>query len=462
MVFSSATFLFLFLPFSVLLYFICLQLGIRAANILLLTISLLFYAWGEGVYTVIFVFSMFINWIFGLILDSSTRYRKPVFILGIAANLILLSFFKYAGFLYQLSMQLTGKSSIDSGFEVHLPLGISFFTFHAISYLFDIYRRTTASEKDFTTVGLYLALYPQLIAGPIVRFKQIASQLHSRTHSSEQMQQGIMRFVLGLAKKMLIANELGRFADLAFATDPHSISTLYAWIGLISYGLQIYFDFSGYSDMAIGIALIFGFRFPENFNLPYISQNIREFWQRWHITLSLWFRDYLYIPLGGNRLGEIKTARNLCLVFLLCGLWHGASWNFIAWGLLHGFFLSIERFAPGRLINSCPRLLRHIYTLAIVFLLWVLFRSDNLNQAISYWSNLFSINSVHNPAIAMQITHRFQFIIILSIFLSAGLGWKLWNKLPGLAQQLLCFALLFISTLELAKASYNPFIYFRF
>lgn len=406
---------------------------------------------------------MLLNWLFGLALDFESPYRKGIFIAGLAANIVLLSFFKYGNFFYQLLEQLNGRDLAASAtVAIHLPLGISFFSFHAISYLFDIYRRSTASEKNFVTVGLYLALYPQLIAGPIVRFKQIAAQLHQRTHSLEQVEEGILRFVLGLAKKMLIANELGKFADIAFSSDSQNLSCDYAWLGLLCYGLQIYFDFSAYSDMAIGIARIFGFSFPENFNFPYSSLNIKEFWQRWHISLSQWFRDYLYIPLGGNRLSDLKTARNLCLVFFLCGLWHGASWNFIVWGLMHGLFLSIERFSLGRWLASSPRLLQRAYTLMVVFLLWVLFRSDNLYQALEYWRTLFSLRVEPNPEVALQITNRFRFVFILALPLSFGVGLKFWNRLPRYLQRLACFVLLFLSSIELAKASYNPFIYFRF
>lgn len=421
---------------------------------MLLVQSLVFYSWGEGYYVSLFLFSMLLNWSFGIALAAVTKSKKLVFAAGLCANLLLLGYFKYFGFFSE-------SFSDSSSGGIHLPLGISFFTFHGLSYLFDIYRGTSAVEKNPITVGLYLAFYPQLVAGPIVRFKEIATQLHSRSLEIVAMRNGVSRFIVGLAKKVLIANQLALYADAAFALNPQELSSSDAWLGLICYGLQIYFDFSGYSDMAIGLAQMFGFQFPENFNYPYASKSIREFWQRWHISLSQWFRDYLYIPLGGNRGSALSTARNLCLVFLLCGLWHGASWNFIIWGLLHGLFLSLERSGFGRILERAPQLVKSLYSLLIVFLLWVPFRSHDLSHTLEYWRALIPGWETSNAFLSTYQTHRMVVSLLVAAFLSVGCCKNVFKN-HGIIQILLLGLLFVCSLSELARGSYNPFIYFRF
>jgi len=345
MLFSYPTFLFGFLPIILTLYFLS---PWKAKNAILLTASLFFYAWGESFYVLVMIVSILSNHAFGIRigrlsseLPNENKKRKILLAYGVAVNLLLLGWFKYANFLFENINVALNWIDVDPIVikDVHLPLGISFFTFQAISYLVDVYRNVTPAQPSRYKLGLYISLFPQLIAGPIVRYHDVAGQIEIRTHSIELFSSGVQRFVFGLAKKMLVANPLGLVADTVFAQSASDLSSPVAWLGIISYSLQIYFDFSGYSDMAIGLGRMFGFRFLENFNYPYISKSIQEFWTRWHISLSTWFRDYLYFPLGGSRCSSTRTYINLIIVFFLCGFWHGASWNFIVWGLIHGFFL---------------------------------------------------------------------------------------------------------------------------
>ena len=345
MVFSSTIFLFFFLPLTLLAYFV---VGPRGRNLILLAASLLFYAWGETVYLLVMLFSIAANYLFGLLIDRARERGSrggTAFALAVATNLGLLGFFKYANFFVDNLNQVLpvlGLAPMDIG-RVHLPIGISFFTFQALSYIIDLYRNETAVQRSLLNFALYKALFPQLIAGPIVRYRDVAREIEQRTVSLDDFASGVQRFIIGLGKKVLIANVMGRAADTIFATPAETLPATLAWTGSIAFMLQIYFDFSGYSDMAIGLGRMFGFHFLENFNYPYIARSVREFWRRWHISLSTWFRDYLYIPLGGNRHGPVRTGANLLLVFLLCGLWHGASWTFLIWGVYHGIFLVLER-----------------------------------------------------------------------------------------------------------------------
>jgi len=345
MLFSEPVFVFLFLPLLLLGY----ALTPRAAqNTLLLLASLLFYAWGEGFFVLVMLGSIAFNYLVGLLLEAGRgrrRLRPLALLLGVAGNLALLIVFKYAGFLVtNLNLLLAGlKLPALPVPALHLPIGISFFTFQAMSYVIDVYRDRIPVQKHPLRIALYIALFPQLIAGPIVRYQHIARQLTRRVVTRPGLAEGIRRFILGLGKKMLLANVLAVPVDKIFAIPAHQLTTSVAWLGVVCYALQIYFDFSGYSDMAIGLGRMFGFRFLENFRYPYLARTITDFWRRWHISLSSWFRDYVYIPLGGNRRGPLRTYRNLVIVFLLCGLWHGASWTFVAWGLFHGLFLAIER-----------------------------------------------------------------------------------------------------------------------
>jgi alginate O-acetyltransferase complex protein AlgI len=350
---------------------------------------LIFYAWGELRWFPILLGSVTFNFTAGLALRNQ-RWRKTVLVGSVIANLALLGYFKYAGF-FSENLTLFGHWSGMVGFNsvarVSLPVGISFYTFQCISYLLDVYREETLETRSFSQFFLYIGMFPHLIAGPIVRFRDVRGELAHRPHTMEGFSEGISRLIIGLGKKVLIANPIAAIADTVFQLAPDALSPVLAWIGIIAYTLQIYFDFSGYSDMAIGLARLFGIHYKENFNYPYAASSISNFWQRWHISLSQWFRDYLYIPLGGNRHGPWMTARNLLLVFLLCGLWHGANWTFILWGLLHGFFLSIERTPWGRFLNRGgfgPR----CYTLLVIVLSWVPFRTDSLSACAHYYRTL--------------------------------------------------------------------------
>ena len=483
MVFSSPIFLFLFLPL-VLAYF--LVPGLKLRNYWLLAFSILFYAWGEVVFVFLMLASTLMNYFLGRWVDRETLPGRRKWAVGIAVTLNIgtLAFFKYANFLVVncnglLSVLHLPLLHMD---PVRLPIGISFFTFHALSYVMDIYRRKWTSAKNPCDVALYIFFFPQLIAGPILRWSAIAPQIADRTASREKFNEGIRRFVGGLSKKMIIANVLALPADQIFALTMPELSPRLAWFGIICYTLQIYFDFSGYSDMAVGLGKMFGFEFLENFNYPYISQSIKEFWRRWHISLSSWFRDYLYIPLGGNRCSERRNYFNLVLVFLLCGLWHGASWTFALWGLYHGLFLVLERTAWGGAVDRLPRPVRHVYTLVAVIVGWVLFRADSFSQVMAFLQNMAGIsNGATSPQpLERFCSHQVIWSVVLGIIFSTpiwpglkrGLG-RLLAQMPEKAQPmaqsagallelLLITALLLISAAWLAGGTYNPFIYFRF
>ncbi len=382
MVFSSITFLLCFLPVTLIAYYLA---GNRLRNLVLLLASLLFYAWGEGGYVLIMLLSIALNFVVGRLLDRTEgkQARTAVLAGGIGLNLALLGYFKYGNWLVEIVAGLVPglKAPEILADPIHLPIGISFFSFQALSYIIDVYRHDTQSQRNPLHLGLYIASFPQLIAGPIVRYRQVAEQIRHRLHDFSTFASGVERFIFGLSKKVLIANPLSAMADLIFSQQYAHLPVEIAWLGIICYALQIYFDFSGYSDMAVGLGRMFSFQFPENFNYPYISRSIQEFWRRWHITLSTWFRDYLYIPLGGSRQGAVKTYRNLVVVFLLCGLWHGASWNFVVWGAMHGVFLALERRVLKRVLQSVPRLFCHVYTLLVVLVAWVFFRVERLPDA---------------------------------------------------------------------------------
>ena len=401
MVFSSTVFLFLFLP--VVLVFYLLVPGTQGRNLFLLAASLFFYAWGETIFVAIMLLSIAVNYVMGLALDTPSNKpgdRRAILAIAIAFNLGLLGYFKYGNFLAdnfnQLVLAFSPIASSPTYFApidlapIHLPIGISFFTFQALSYIIDVYRQKVPAGKNLFNVALYIAFFPQLIAGPIVRYRDIEAGLQKRAITVEGFASGTRRFILGLGKKMLIANTLAEPADAIFALPPGELTTGLAWLGISCYTLQIYFDFSGYSDMAISLGQMFGFRFPENFDYPYISRSIREFWRRWHISLSTWFRDYLYIPLGGNRHSSLRTSLNLGTVFVLCGLWHGASWTFVIWGLFHGFFIAIEHLlaTTGLTANKFWLLrlwpLRHCYVLVAVMMGWVFFRAETLADAFAF------------------------------------------------------------------------------
>ncbi len=478
MVFSSAIFLFLFLPLVLAGHWLA---GKRLRNLLLLVASLIFYAWGEGAYVLLMLCSIFLNTLFGRILEAgqTSPYKKWWLASMLGMNLLPLMYFKYSIFLIQNlnAMLLPEYSQLNVPEHIHLPIGISFFTFQAMSYLIDIYRHTSHERRSVLDVGVYIALFPQLIAGPIVRYHDISAQIRHRIQSVPLFASGIERFIFGLGKKMLIANPMGFIADTIFALPANEIGLATAWLGILCYALQIYFDFSGYSDMAIGLGRMLGFKFLENFNFPYISRSIREFWRRWHISLSNWFRDYLYIPLGGNRHGHVRTLINLLLVFLVTGLWHGASWNFVIWGLLHGCFLVLERGYWGRLLDKSPLIFQHSYMLLVVLSAWVFFRADTLDYSLSYLSSMYSPStsmSVH-PGVAVHLDLAFYCALIAGLALAAPLYPWLAGKSKQIVQShrftvslayitrlLLLSAIFYLSVLEIAIGSYNPFIYFRF
>ena len=480
MVFSSPIFLFVFLPLTLGLYYL---LPRKAKNGFLLAASLVFYAWGELFFVLVMLASISFNYVFGRLIGSATGagHRKIALAAGIAANLGLLAYFKYANFIVE-NLGQAGLLDASGWTTVHLPLGISFFTFQAMSYLVDVYRGENQAQRSLVNVALYIALFPQLIAGPIVRYHDIASQIRDRVISLLLINSGIQRFIYGLAKKVLIANPLGLVADQVFAISGGDLSTGTAWLGLVCYTLQIYFDFSGYSDMAIGLGRMLGFRFLENFNYPYISRSIKEFWRRWHISLSSWFRDYLYIPLGGNKKGRLRTYQNLLIVFCLCGLWHGASWTFLVWGLFHGVFLILERTRFGAVLERLPHPARHAYTLLVVMAGWVFFRTENMGEAMQFFSALAgqSVASGDAHALSQYLDVKVAFLVILGAVLATPLSAKINAALIGAARNgdlvfagpkaaayslgnvVVLVSLFLLVLTAIASNAYNPFIYFRF
>lgn len=481
MVFSSIGFLCLFFP---VVFFTYHALPARWKNLFLAVASILFYAWGEPRFVILMLLSVAFNFRLALAMERAATQgrRKTLLLCAVAVNLLLLTIFKYTGFLLT---NVNGLLSLAGGKQVAvpqiaLPIGISFYTFHAISYLIDIYRRNVRPNNSLIEYSLYIMLFPQLVAGPIIRYKDIHTQLRTRTVSMTDVEEGVYRFVLGLSKKVLLANPLALVADSGFDAPVGDLTTGGAWLCLAAYTLQIYFDFSGYSDMAIGLARMFGFRFPENFNYPYAARSIQDFWRRWHISLSTWFRDYVYIPLGGNRLGEARTLVNLWIVFLLTGIWHGASWNFIIWGAIHGFFLMTERllqrFQFSRL--ALPVWLRHVYTLLVVMFAWVFFRVEGLQDAVAFIGVLLGQttgSATAQPYSAAQGLHIATLMAVAAV-LAAGAyaaarsaAWATVLQaraqvlaLDGVLRGLVTLPLLALSMMMLALGQYNPFIYFRF
>ncbi|MBU1004061.1 MAG: MBOAT family protein [Proteobacteria bacterium] len=483
MVFSSSAFLFFFLPLVLLGYFL---LPGRLKNLFLLLASLVFYAWGEVFYVLVMLASIGVNYGSGLLLAraGSPRGRRLVLGAAVAFNLGLLGWFKYGGFVVEnLSAALTlGGLEALPALQLHLPIGISFFTFQAMSYVIDLYRGEAEVQRNPVNLALYISLFPQLIAGPIVRYHDVAAQLRQRHVTLDGFAEGVRRFIIGLGKKMLLANTLGEVADQIMAVAPGDLSAPVAWLGISCYALQIYFDFSGYSDMAIGLGRMFGFHFLENFNFPYVATSMRGFWQRWHISLSTWFRDYLYIPLGGSRVAPWRVMLNLWIVFLLCGLWHGASWNFVLWGALHGLFLALERTRFGLWLERCWRPVRHLYVLGVVLVAWVFFRVETLPEALDYLWTMTGLGGVTAKTMAagtyLPLEKKLMLVagIALAVPWAPGLAWlreRLGRRCPVLLhtpplwgtetiQTLALMGVLFLSLLHVASATYNPFIYFRF
>lgn len=467
MVFSSISFLFVFLPVFLLSYAL-----FPYKNAVVILFSLIFYTWGEGEFVYVLLISVLCNYLIGKLLIESTKRRFYLGV-GITLNISILMYFKYY---YFLASSVLFKPFNFHPQSIHLPIGISFFTFQSISYLIDVYKGDAKPARSMSDLAMYITMFPQLIAGPIVRFASVSQSIYSRTISRDDVLSGTSIFILGLSQKVLIANNVGEIADHVYSLDFSEVDFISAWLGSIAYSLQIFFDFSGYSLMAIGIGRIIGFEFPKNFNFPYISTSITEFWRRWHISLSSWFRDYLYIPLGGNRRGELRTYLNLFIVFVLCGLWHGAAWTFIFWGLFHGLLLIIERTGFLSVLNKTPILFKHIYTLFFINMGWVLFRSESFSQFKWMASAMVDSPSVINYSqINTLVTHENMLFgvigIVFSMPLFPGIKDKLYKKMQNVLYIRLLFYLLkstllavlfFLCTMYIMADTYNPFLYFRF
>ena len=478
MLFSSPTFLYFFLPLVLLLHWLS---GKRIRNVILLIFSLVFYAWGEPKYVLVLLLSILLNWGVGRLFSADIPKKSYILITGCSVNILLLVFFKYFGFLLGiagLNKTIEGYLSIEIN-SIHLPIGISFFTFQAISYLIDVYKGKVPPQKSLIDFGLYLSLFPQLIAGPIVRYTDVVVDIRKRIFSLSNLTDGFSRFIIGLSKKVLLANPAGELADQIFTSNYLDLSSQTAWIGVIAYTIQILYDFSGYSDMAIGIGKMLGFKFPENFNYPYISKSIQEFWRRWHITLSTFFRDYVYIPLGGSRVSKIRIYSNILIVFLLTGLWHGASWNFIVWGLYHGFFLCLERLFLSSVLKKSIAPISHIYTLSIVCIGWVIFRIEDISAMTVYLTRLVSTHPTGLSAQDLAASNYAESMIaislgaILSIPIIAFIKSKILSPRVGskwlislskniFLETATVSTLLLLCIVKVSTTAYNPFIYFRF
>jgi alginate O-acetyltransferase complex protein AlgI len=445
-----------------------------------------FYAWGESLYIFLLIVSIMINYTVARLINwkENATYRYAFLFLGITINLGLLGFYKYVNFIVANVNWLFGKLGIQPFVmdPVYLPLGISFFTFHAISYLFDIYRKIAPAEKNPVTLGLYITMFPQLVAGPIVRFNEVVDQLHHRIVTKDRFANGVRRFIIGLGQKMIIANALAIPADNIFSLPQANLTFTLSWIGIVCYTLQIYFDFAGYSSMAVGLGWMFGFHLPENFNYPYIAKSITEFWRRWHMSLTNFLRDYLYIPLGGNRLGKIRTYVNLVVVFFLCGLWHGASWTFIIWGLYHGFFLVLERLGLAEFIGKLCSPLRHAYVILVIAIGWVFFRSDTAASALDYLLTMAYLKRPDVVLYGIRDLMPVETIVIAMIAIvgsapivplisksvetmirkaDSKINRPLWF-ITYSAQMIILVGMMLIVSMKLAEKTHNPFIYFRF
>lgn len=464
MVFSSLTFLFAYLPIVLAVYYL---VPMRWRNLVLLLFSLFFYGWGEPVYILVMIFSILMNWIFGNFISryrDSDRKKAKHFLVGcIVVNLALLGFFKYWDF-FASNLNHLGLSLPI--LRLSLPIGISFYTFQTMSYPIDLYRKQTDPQKSLVSFGAYVCMFPQLIAGPIVRYVDVAKQLDHRTLGRQSFYDGTRRFIVGLCKKVLLANNAGQVFETISHLPVCERSVLTAWLGIILYAFQIYFDFSGYSDMAIGLGKMLGFDFPENFNYPYISDSITEFWRRWHMTLSFWFRDYVYIPLGGNRHGLKRQLINIMIVWLLTGFWHGASWNFVLWGVYYGVILIMEKLFLLKWLKKSPGWVRHVYTIFVFLIGWVLFAFTDLNAIGGYLSSLFFASGVLADGRAWFYLRDNMVLLIVSTIACtpiAKTGWNILNTEKGeVLVPVLTVAGLAVCTAFIVDASYNPFLYFRF
>lgn len=466
MVFSSTIFLCVYLPLVLLGYYICPKKG---RNLFLLIVSLVFYAWGEPKYVFLMIFSILVNYIFGRLMDKHRENKKRLklmLVLSVVIDIGLLSVFKYTDFIITNVNAIFG-ANFDL-LNIALPIGISFYTFQAMSYTIDVYRNDVRVQKNLIDFGMYITMFPQLIAGPIVRYADVQDQLADRSVTTADFSEGIMRFVVGLGKKVLLANQMGAVWSEIYALGG-DVSALMAWTGAIAYTFQIYFDFSGYSDMAIGLGRMFGFKFPENFRYPYQSVSITDFWRRWHITLSTWFKEYLYIPLGGNRRGLARQALNLLIVWSLTGFWHGAGWNFVMWGLYYFVILFIEKLFLLKALDKLPKFFRHVYALLLIIIGWVIFASDDVSVLLPYLGSMFGANGAIGGMDVYTLLTKAVLLIICCIA-STELPKKLFLSAAGAMNEkaaftlksVLMIALLALSMILLIGDSYNPFLYFRF
>ena len=465
MLFTSISFLYYFLPVLIIIYFITPK---KYKNIILLIASLLFYLYGEPKYVFLMIAEIIIAYIGAILIDKYKNQSKNILITTLFIHVFLLIIFKYTDFIIQ-SINDISNANIKL-LNIALPIGISFYTFQIISYLIDVYNGKVKAKKNIINLATYVSLFPQLVAGPIVRYQTVEKELDDRVHSFNNFAYGIRRFSIGLAKKVLIANALGELCTEAFALNETTV--IFYWIFGISYMLQLYFDFSAYSDMAIGLGRIFGFHFPENFNYPYISKSITEFWRRWHISLSTWFRDYVYIPLGGNRDGKYKQIRNILIVWLLTGIWHGANWTFLIWGLLFGIILIIEKIFLNKFMEKLPSFIRRIYVLFIVMILFIIFNSDNMSVALTNIKGLFGMNGeVFINDYTLHYLKSYLPILIIALFGATPFIKTLIDKLRknkylnniiNILEPILIVMILFVVTSYLIDNSYNPFLYFRF
>ena len=471
MVFSSSVFLVLFLPLTVIAYYnpltdlLCERFrGTR--NAILLMASLVFYAWGEPIYVFLMIMSIVATYLVGLgIVSARINKPKAMLVLGVIYHVFTLFIFKYSTFIIS-QIGTIGGLKRDPAWSIALPIGISFYTFQLLSYIFDVYYKKTDVQKNMFSLALYATMFPQLIAGPIVRYNSISCEIVSRTHEREDLYKGTERFILGLGKKVLIADQLAYVADIIWALGERSVYV--SWIGAIAYTLQIYFDFSGYSDMAIGLGRLFGFHFTENFNYPYIAKSVTEFWRRWHISLSSWFRDYVYIPMGGNRVSKGKWVRNIFVVWLLTGIWHGANWTFLCWGLIYFVVLMLEK-----IIGFSPRthVFSHIYTMLIVILAWVMFRSDSIMDGLEYIGGMFGIGSVGiiaSPAIDLLIV-GIMTVMVLAAILSTPVVSILFDRFRqncprvyNIVYPVIVLSIFIFSISKVMAQNYTAFIYFNF
>ncbi len=468
MVFSSLFFTFAFLPVTVILYY---SLGRHLRNTVLLAASLFFYAWGEPVYVLLMCGSIIINYFIGILIgryDTAKRKRKVFFITSLVLNLGCLAYFKYFGMIIATIASI-GNWNLNSG-TPSLPIGISFYTFQTLSYMIDVYRGKIKPQKKLILFALYISMFPQLVAGPIVNYSDIKSQLVDRRMTLKKFNSGMRRFLCGLAKKVLLANNIGMLWSEVKFMPGTDISVMMAWSGIIAFALQIYFDFSGYSDMAIGLGKMFGFHFKENFRYPYISQSVSEFWRRWHISLGSWFKEYVYIPLGGSRVSKWKLILNMFIVWFLTGLWHGASWNFVLWGLYFGALLLIEKIFLYKYMMRWPRAVRHIYLLIFVVIGWVFFEFTNLTDALNFLRIMFGLGGntiIDNMSIVKLKAYAFTYImcIIAASPYPQNIAVLLKNvhyNIYNLAVHVYYCALMFWATAYMVSSTYNPFIYFRF